>query len=820
MNETAYQGQYGQTPEDALRQARAELEERDEQLGILHAVMQTVSSSFDLPTMFNNASQAASHIFRGASIFVGLINAAETEISIFSNFSAKTDDPEIAGMRFPLTHGSQLGDMLFRKQIPVMIPDAETDPIFAHLWPLVRQYAPKTLLLIPLVHHNVLGIFGIYTIQMRRNFTLNEVILGTTIAGQIAGSIYHVRLFENERKQRQRAETLQEISIILNSSLNQDIVLRKILEQVRRVLPYDAAGIFLRDGDDLVLSFGMRVNPVFFGKRIALRSPSYEAQVFTSRQPVMLTDAAQDPRWNVWEYPPIVRGWIAAPMFVGDHGIGVLTVDSYTPSAYQQDDARILQVVANHAATAIHNAQLYQQLAHEKQFFETLMINSPVATILVDAEMRVMSWNPSAERLFGYLAAETIGNNLDALIAWQSGYDEAAAYSKQIGQGQIVRAITQRNRKNGQRVDVELWAAPVLLEHAAAAYLVIYHDITELEQARKNAEAAIRAKNAFLANMSHELRTPLTAILGFSELLLHRQAVPEHERVALDSVYRNGEYLLLLLNNLLDLARLESGQGDWVEREVNLFQMLNEFAQQLAARYGRARLTWHRHRRLPEYIRTDEVKVHQVLMHLLTDLLKTNEDGRLDVRVHALTGANETAERRLCFHIHARSETPGGALNHHLLPISREFVRLIRGELTVWPPKEKRKIRSRILIQIPVKLSEHQETFAAWQPHDEQAFISFEQAQFRQPEHYASRLDALPAELLQKIAYAAVTAEISTMWDMQERVRAFDAELADMLTYLGENFEYGKILAMVEPILRRKDESESTCAEDRSASLP
>ena len=172
MNETAYQGQYGQTPEDALRQARAELEERDEQLGILHAVMQTVSSSFDLPTMLNNASQAASHIFRGASIFVGLINAAETEISIFSNFSAKTDDPEIAGMRFPLTHGSQLGDMLFRKQIPVMIPDAETDPIFAHQWPLVRQYAPKTLLLIPLVHHNVLGIFGIYTMQARRNFTL------------------------------------------------------------------------------------------------------------------------------------------------------------------------------------------------------------------------------------------------------------------------------------------------------------------------------------------------------------------------------------------------------------------------------------------------------------------------------------------------------------------------------------------------------------------------------------------------------------------------------------------------------------------------
>ena len=805
MNETAYQGQYGQTPEDALRQACAELEQRDEQLGILHAVMQTVNSSLDLPTMLNNASEAASHIFRDASTFVGLMNATETEITIFINYPINTDAPSIAGMCFPLTQGSQLGETLFRKQAPVMIPDAETDPIFANIWPLVRQYALKTLLLIPLVHHNVLGIFGVYTVQARRNFTLNEVILGKTIAGQISGAIYHMRLFENERKQRQRAETLQEISIILNSSLNQDTVLRKILEQVRRVLPYDAAGIFLRDGDDLVLSFGMRVNPVFFGKRIALSSRSYEAQVFMSRQPVMLADAAQDPRWNIWEDPPIIRGWIAVPMFVGDHGIGVLTVDSYTPSSYQQDDVGILQVVGNHAATAIHNAQLYQQVAYEKQFFETLMINSPVATILVNAEMRVISWNPSAERLFGYMAAESIGKNLDALIAWQSGYDEAAAYSKQIGQGRIVRAITQRNRKNGQLVDVELWAAPVLLEHAAVSYLVIYHDITELEQARKNAEAAIRAKNAFLANMSHELRTPLTAILGFSELLLHRRSISEYERVALDSVYRNGEYLLLLLNNLLDLARLESGQVNWVEREVNLFHMLDEFAQQLALRYGRARLTWHRYCRLPEYIRTDEVKVHQVMMHLLTDLLKTNEDGTLDVRVHALDGASETAERRLCFHIHVRSETPGGALDDRLLPISREFVRLIRGDLTAWPPKEKRRIRSRILIQIPVKLSEHQETFAARQPHDEQAFISFEQAQFLQPEKYASRLDALPAELLRKIAYSALTAEISMMRDMQERVRAFDAELADILTYWGENFEYGKILAMVEPILRRKN---------------
>jgi PAS domain S-box-containing protein len=139
------------------------------------------------------------------------------------------------------------------------------------------------------------------------------------------------------------------------------------------------------------------------------------------------------------------------------------------------------------------------ELVRQRRFFESLVEMSPAAVIMVDEHVVVSLWNPGAERLFGYTAAEAIGANLDDLIAMDPEiHAEATAWSSEAWEGDSFRRIGRRNRKDGSLVDVEIVAVRVLLEGAPIGFYIIYHDITELEQTRRRLEARIDEQMAEL----------------------------------------------------------------------------------------------------------------------------------------------------------------------------------------------------------------------------------------------------------------------------------------------------------------------------------
>ena len=139
------------------------------------------------------------------------------------------------------------------------------------------------------------------------------------------------------------------------------------------------------------------------------------------------------------------------------------------------------------------------ELVRQRRFFESLVEMSPAAVIMVDEHVTVSLWNPGAERLFGYTAAEAIGANLDDLIAKDPEiHAEATAWSKEAWEGDSFRRIGRRNRKDGSLVDVEIVAVRVLLEGAPIGFYIIYHDITELEQTRRRLEARVDEQMAEL----------------------------------------------------------------------------------------------------------------------------------------------------------------------------------------------------------------------------------------------------------------------------------------------------------------------------------
>ncbi len=158
----------------------------------------------------------------------------------------------------------------------------------------------------------------------------------------------------------------------------------------------------------------------------------------------------------------------------------------------------------------------------------------------------------------------------------------------------------------------------------------------ELAVAKDKAEVANQAKSTFLANMSHELRSPLNAILGFSQLMTRSQTLsPEHQE-NISIINSSGEHLLTLINNVLDLSKIESGRTSLNPKKFDLYRLLSDLEDmfELKADDKQLQLIFECSPDVPQYVETDELKLRQILINLLNNALKFTDEGGVYVRVN------------------------------------------------------------------------------------------------------------------------------------------------------------------------------------------
>ncbi|GDY12825.1 hypothetical protein LBMAG53_17030 [Planctomycetota bacterium] len=162
----------------------------------------------------------------------------------------------------------------------------------------------------------------------------------------------------------------------------------------------------------------------------------------------------------------------------------------------------------------------------------------------------------------------------------------------------------------------------------------------ELATAKDSAESANRAKSAFLSSMSHEIRTPLNAVLGYSQLLARDGRLVADQRKAIDVINRSGEHLLHIINDIMELSRIEAGRSTYEPSDFDLYYLLDNLDSLFRQRAQAKRLTMevHLEKTLPRYIRTDERKLRQILINVLSNALKFTTQGRVDVFAMAKSG--------------------------------------------------------------------------------------------------------------------------------------------------------------------------------------
>jgi protein-histidine pros-kinase len=322
-------------------------------------------------------------------------------------------------------------------------------------------------------------------------------------------------------------------------------------------------------------------------------------------------------------------------------------------------------------------AEKTDQLSRSAANFRALLDSAPDAMVIVDRLARIVLVNARTEELFGYSRNALLGQPVDMLMAER--IDDAdpqrrvAHFARLQGRGLGSDLELFALRADGSRFPIEIRMSPIRSDEGVLLSAAI-RDITERKRLEARTEEASRLKSEFLANMSHELRTPLNAIIGFAAVMRKGTAGPlnDDQREYLEDILTSGNHLLQLINDVLDLAKIESGTMELRPESVEPARLLAEVRDVVhglaASKQLRLDITVDPDL---EAIVVDPARVKQILFNYLSNAIKfTPEGGRVEVRL--------AAEGHDSFRLEVK-DTGVGIAPEHLDKLFTEFVQLDAG---------------------------------------------------------------------------------------------------------------------------------------------
>lgn len=328
------------------------------------------------------------------------------------------------------------------------------------------------------------------------------------------------------------------------------------------------------------------------------------------------------------------------------------------PDSTSNYEARIVKSGADEVVCIVRDIterkRFVVALQESEQRYRSVVTTMAEGIVLQDRNGTIRTCNDSAKRILGLSRQQMMGRtSLDP--NWRAVREDGSPFPGEehpsmvtLRTGKPCSNVVMGVHKPDQTLTwISINSQPLFRADEPFPYAVVssFADITarkiaetHLEHAKEAAEAANRAKSTFLANMSHELRTPLNAILGFSQLMSRPANLSAEQQENLAIIRRSGEHLLTLINQVLDLSKIEAGRITLNENDFDLYRLLDDLKNMFSLKTQEKglQLEFDCADEVPQYIRTDEMKLRQVLINLLSNAVKFTEQGMISVQVSAI----------------------------------------------------------------------------------------------------------------------------------------------------------------------------------------
>ena len=688
-----------------------ETKEALEQQKATAEILKVISSSTtDVQPVFDAIVQSAARLFAPSNAVILMRQGHEIHWRARAGIHASREKSEAVARLYPLPFDpdKNLSARVMAEGRMIRVADSEAAGVPEGTIRASRAAGWRSGTFLPLMREGEgIGVMGLT--HPEPNFELSETQLNLvrTFADQAVIAIENVRLFNETKEALEQQTAISEVLRVISSSpADVNPVLEAVALRAARICDATDARIFLREDDRLryVAGFGNVSMPEIGTRRLIERGLVIGRAVIDGT-PVHVDDVQAVPD----EFPAgaqigVQFGWrtvLAMPLMRESRALGVITLRRPEVRPFTEKQSALLKTFADQAAIAIENVRLFNEtkeaLEQQKASAEVLgAISSSIAdtkpvfdkiltsceqlfegqlvgvTQVEDDTVHLVAYHgPESDRLnkvYPLPLTRESGTGwaiLNAAVAHFADTEAAGVppgvvagcrtlgvraivFAPMIFDGRGIGAIWVARSQAGPFSDKQITQLRTFADQAVIA-IQNARLFREIQEKSAQLEVANKHKSEFLANMSHELRTPLNAIIGFSEVLADRMFGEVNEKQAeyLKDIHESGRHLLSLINDILDLSKIEAGR---MELEVSTFHLPSALSNAMtlirerAQRHG-IQLGLDVDEQLADFS-GDERKFKQIMLNLLSNAVKfTPDGGQVDVSAKRLNGKLEVAVR-------------------------------------------------------------------------------------------------------------------------------------------------------------------------------
>jgi PAS domain S-box-containing protein len=465
-------------------------------------------------------------------------------------------------------------------------------------------------------------------------------------------------LRNSERRLAAQSDALTELTArYTNPSEGFDDRLRSILDISARALHVDRLSMWQFDQKRTsiycVALYRRAIHQYEAGVTLHRRDAERYFESLERERVIAAGDARTDRRTSEfldsYLQPHDIGAMLDVPLRHDNRTVGVLCAEHVGGSrTWSVDEQNFAIAAANLIVVALVEAERQRaltRLAESDARGRLIVDTAHDAFIGIDSAGGITVWNAQAERTFGWTREEVLGRNLAETIiprAFRDAHNNGMRRFHETGEAPVLNQRLELTalHRSGREFPVELTITSLMGVAVGFFFGAFLRDISarreqnaELRRAKESAEAATRAKSELLANMSHELRTPLNGVLGYGQLLQRDRSLNAAQREALEAISRCGSQLLDLINDVLDLSKIEAGRLDIEDAATDLMALVTDLEYMVADSAERKglRLTLTLGADVPRWVVLDGRRLRQVLLNLVGNAIKFTAAG--DVRL-------------------------------------------------------------------------------------------------------------------------------------------------------------------------------------------